>query len=339
MRVGIVGCGSIGKIHAMAVADIKGADLIAFADIREQRAQAYADEYAEGKAVAYASLEEMLEHEELDVVHICTPHICHVAMALTVLRKQLHVFLEKPPAISRTEFEVLKQAAAESAGRVGVCFQNRYNETTLKVDALLAGGTLGRIRGGRAFVTWNRGVPYYTESGWRGSIETEGGGVLINQSIHTLDLMLMWMGIPVSVEASMQNHHLKGLIDVEDTLEAYLIFSQDEEPVRASFFATNAYVSDEPIFIELACEHGFVRVEGSRIWYRDTEHQKPVFWQEEEEPLPGKAYWGHGHEACIQDYYNCLNTGEPYRNDLPSVENTFATVMDIYDSARNASEQ
>lgn len=333
-RVGLVGCGNIGSVHAKVIADIDDACLCAFADVRPERAEVFAERYGAAGVAVYDSLEAMLDGEDLDVVHICTPHVCHVPMAVTALKKDCHVFLEKPPALSREEFEQLEQAAAAGPGNVGICFQNRYNEATEKVSELLAGGTLGRIRGGRVFVTWNRNAPYYTESDWRGSLKTEGGGVLINQSIHALDLLLMWMGEPVSVEASMQNHRLKRYIEVEDTLEAYLTFSNEEEPVRATFFATNTYVSDEPVFIELACEHGFVRMEGGRVWYQTGEHQSPVFWQEAAQSLPGKAYWGNGHSACIRDFYQSLSTGEKYRNNLGSTEITFKTVMDIYDSAR-----
>ncbi len=333
-RVGLVGCGNIGNVHAMTIAGMSENRLCAFADIIPERARAFAGQYGTEDTAVYNSLEAMLKGEDLDVVHICTPHVCHVPMAITALKKNCHVFLEKPPALNRKEFEDLEQAAAVSRQAVGICFQNRYNEATEKVSELLAGGTLGKIRGGRVFVTWNRNAPYYTESGWRGSLKTEGGGVLINQSIHALDLLLLWMGEPVSVEASMQNHRLKGYIEVEDTLEAYLTFSNGEEPVRAAFFATNAYVSDEPVFIELACEHGFVRMEGGRVWYQTGEHSSPVFWQEADRSLPGKAYWGNGHGACIQDFYQSLDSGKPYRNSLSSTETTFKAVMDIYDSAR-----
>ncbi|MGL5434661.1 MAG: Gfo/Idh/MocA family protein [Lachnospiraceae bacterium] len=338
-RVGVVGCGNIGSVHAMTIANLNEARLCAFADIRPDRARAFAEQYTTAGAAVYNSLEAMLDREDLDVVHICTPHVCHVPMAITALKKNCHVFLEKPPALSREEFEQLEQATDASRMEVGICFQNRYNQATEKVSELLMDGTLGTIRGGRVFVTWNRNIPYYTESDWRGTLKTEGGGVLINQSIHALDLLLMWMGKPVSAEASMHNHRLKGYIEVEDTLEAYLTFSAGDEPIRASFYATNAYVSDEPVFIELACEHGFVRMEGGRVWYQTKEQTSPVFWQEAEQTMPGKAYWGNGHGKCISDFYDCLNSGKPYRNNLASVETTFKTVMDIYDSARGADRE
>lgn len=333
MRVALVGCGSIGRIHALAISEAKPAWLCGCADIRPERARAYAAEYGDGRAAGYDTMEALLEKENPDVVHICTPHFCHVPMAVTVLKQNRSVFLEKPPAISRQEFSRLKQAAEKSRGRIGICFQNRYNEAVQKVSGLLADGRLGSVRGGRVFVTWNRSASYYRESDWRGRLASEGGGALMNQSIHALDLLLGWMGRPLTVSASMQNHRLKNQIEVEDTLEAYLTFSSGEEPVRACFYSSNAYVADAPALIELVCEQGFVRMEGSRVWYQTKELRQPVLWTESQTVMPGKAYWGNGHSACIKDFYDCLSENRPFQNDLASVENTFQTVMDIYDCA------
>lgn len=339
MKVGLVGCGSIGRVHAMAINNIKGAQLCACADIKSEKARIFSDRYTGGQAAVYPDLEAMLSQEELDLVHICTPHMCHVPMAITVLQKGLHAFMEKPPAIGRPEFEQLKAVQAASCTRLGICFQNRYNEATVKVTELVAGGTFGNLRGGRAFVTWNRDASYYTGSEWRGRLALEGGGVLMNQSIHTLDLLLMWMGAPVMVEASMQNHHLKEYIEVEDTIEAYLTFTKGDNPVRAVFYATNTYVSDEPVFVELSFDGGFIRLEGDHIWYKDSTHQKPEYWQAGRQETLGKDYWGSGHAACIRDFYQCLAEGKPYQNDLKSTETTFDTVMKIYESAGAEAER
>lgn len=334
VRVGVIGCGNIGRVHAMILNEIKHTRLCALADIRIQHAEEYSAGFTNGEAAVYGSMEDMLEKEELDGVHICTPHYCHVPMAVEALRRGLHVFMEKPPAISKEQFKELLRVSKESRGRLGICFQNRYNDTTRKVSELLAEGKLGKIQGGRAFVTWHRDAPYYTESGWRGKLKTEGGGALMNQSIHALDLLLYWMGKPIRTEAAMSNHHLKGIVEVEDTLEAYLVFSEGQEPVSASFYATTAYAADAPVLLELACENGFVRLEGDSVWYQTPDREEPVCWKAPKAEVPGKAYWGSGHQACIRDFYDCLETGRIYPNDLASVENTFYTMMDIYDSAR-----
>lgn len=333
-RVGIIGCGNIGEVHAVMLNEIEQVRLSAFADICLKRAEEYSVRFTGGMAKAYGSLEDMLEKEELDVIHICTPHHCHVPMTIAALNKGLHVFMEKPPAISREQFEELSLAYGQSRGKLGICFQNRHNETTKKVNELLTQGSLGRIKGGRAFVTWHRDASYFAESSWRGKLKKAGGGVLINQSIHTLDLLLSWLGKPIRTEATMSNHHLGG-VEVEDTLEAYMVFTEEEDPVSASFYATTAYARDAPIFLELACENGFVQLEGDVVRYQTEEQEEPVVWKARKASLPGKTYWGSGHEACIRDFYDCLETEKVYSNDLASVQNTFYTMMDIYDFARN----
>ena len=238
-RVGVVGCGGIAQVHGTVLQHLEGVELVGCADIKPERAQAFAETYG-GRA--YSSMEELLEHEQLDAVHLCTPHYLHTPMAKLAASRGLHVFTEKPPVMTWeqwAEFRQLEQAPT----RVGVCFQNRYNPSVQLLREVLASGKAGKVLGARAFVTWHREAPYYTESGWRGSLQTEGGGVLINQSIHTLDLLGQFLGRATQVEASMMNHHLKGVIEVEDMMEAYLTWRSRRCPSPGPMAAKSAIAS------------------------------------------------------------------------------------------------
>lgn len=328
-RVAIVGCGGISQVHARVLGALESVELCAFADCRPDRAEKLAEQYGGERAGVYGSLREMLAAEKPHVVHICTPHHLHVPMALEVLGSGGSVFMEKPPAISSRQLGQLEQALAQSNGKLGVCFQNRYNPSTRKVDELLREERLGEVRGGRVFVTWNRDADYYRDSDWHGSWNTEGGGALINQSIHALDLLLRWLGEPDVVEASMGNHHLRGVAEVEDVVEAFLEFPGGK---RACFYATTAYVSDAPVQIELACEQGSIRVEEERVTVRHSQGDEEVYLMDAGGAM-GKAYWGSGHASCIGDFYHSLEEGIPYANDLASVTNTMQTVMRMYQSA------
>ena len=166
MRTALVGCGGIAAVHVKVLSAMADCELVGFADIIPERAQKFAAEYGGN---AYASLEEMMEKEKPEVLHICTPHYLHVPMAIYGLNCGVHVFMEKPPAISNEQFAQLEAAAAASEKKLGVCFQNRYNPCVQTVKKLLSSGEAGKIKGARAFVTWHREAPYYTESGWRGS--------------------------------------------------------------------------------------------------------------------------------------------------------------------------
>lgn len=147
-KVAIVGCGGISQVHARVLGAMEGVELCAFVDCRLDRAEKLAGQYGEGGAGIYGDLKEMLMAKEPQVVHICTPHYLHVPMALEVLAGGGSVFMEKPPAISIRQFKQLEQALTQSNGKLGICFQNRHNPSTKKVDELLREGRLGEIRGG-----------------------------------------------------------------------------------------------------------------------------------------------------------------------------------------------
>ena len=325
MKAVIVGCGNIGAVHAESIRRLEGVSLCAAADIRPERAASYAEKYG---CRAYASLEEMLEKERPDVLHICTPHYLHVPMTTYELQRGIHVFCEKPPVISEEQLDALTRAAAEGPGRAGFCFQNRYNPGVLFIRELLASGRLGKIKGARGIVTWNRGEAYYTQSGWRGRLETEGGGALINQSIHTMDLLGVFLGRPVSVEAQTANHHLPGVIEVEDMMEAYIRYAD----AAACFYATTAYTEDAPPLIEFSCEKGIVRMEDPEVTiiWPDGRREHPETVRKQ---AFGKSYWGSGHLDCIADFYRCLRTGERFAQDLDGVRDTIRLMLAAYRSA------
>lgn len=327
VRTGIIGCGNIGRVHAEILKHMEQVEIRAFTDKDKERALCFASAYGTEDTNSYTSLFEMLDNEELDVLHICTPHFFHVPMAEEALAKKIHVFMEKPPAVSAEEFFSLKKAKEQSGKEVGICFQNRYNETTEKIFEILKTKSLGNLKGARAFVTWNRQAEYYETDDWRGKWATEGGGVLINQAIHTLDLLTCFFGKADQVEASLQNHHLKGLIEVEDTIEAYLTFPSGS----VCFYATNAYVEDAPVYLELVCEKGKIKMEGESLEITGKNGERIRYDFAAQEPWEGKKYWGSSHKRCIQDFYDSIEQGRAYRNNLESTENTFLLTMKLYD--------
>lgn len=331
MKAAIAGCGIIAAVHARCLAGMKDAELTAFADIRPERAQEFAKEYGGN---AYASIDEMLEKEQIDVLHICLPHYLHVPVAIQALKAGVNVFMEKPPAISREQLKQLQAAEEGAEAKLGICFQNRYNPCTQAVKDLVNSGKPGKILGVRGVVTWSRGAEYYKDSGWRGTLDKEGGGALINQSVHTLDLMAYLAGTPLAVEASAGNHHLKNVIEVEDTMEAYIRF---EGGAVGCFYATTAYSSNPKPLIELDCEKMTIRMEDpdAAIYYPDG--------TKEEMELPvvmgyGKSYWGSGHDACIRDFYGCLKEGKEFWLNLRTLDETIRLMLAVYESARGAGE-
>lgn len=326
-RVGVVGCGGIAQVHGAVLQHLEGVELVACADIRPERAQAFAENFG-GKA--YDSMEAMLEGEQLDAVHLCTPHYLHTPMAKLAVERGLHVFTEKPPVINREQWEQF-QELEKAPVRVGVCFQNRYNRSVGLMKDVLRSGKAGKVLGARAFVTWHREAPYYTESGWRGALDTEGGGVLINQSVHTLDLLGQFLGRADRVEAVMANHHLKNVIQVEDMMEAYLQFGE----ASALFYATTAYCADSPVLVEVVCEKATLRMEEQEVTLTWKDGTKEHFQlAAPKSPATGKAYWGASHGLCIADFYHCVRKNQPFRNDISGIRDTVELMLAMYESAR-----
>lgn len=329
MNTAIVGCGAIAKVHADCIRKSDGHRLVAFADIVKERAQQFADRY---QAAAYESLEEMLAGERIEVLHICTPHYLHVPMAIYALEHGVHVFMEKPPVISMEQLQQLEMLQTDR--QLGFCFQNRYNPSVVIVKKLLESGEAGEIIGARGIVTWNRGESYYGQSDWRGRLSTEGGGALINQSIHTMDLLAYFLGTPVSVNAVMANHHLTDAIEVEDMMEAFLCFERGR---KACFYATTAYVADAPPLIEIVCEDRTIRIEDMEVTYCYKDHriEKPLV--KSQEGL-GKSYWGSGHRSCIEDFYQSIENNSPFALNLPNIKDSVLLMLGMYESARTGRE-
>lgn len=322
-KVCVIGCGGIAQVHGAALSNMENVTLAACCDIVPERAQAYAEKF---HCTPYTDYETLLDKEQPDAVHLCTPHFLHTEMAERAAERGVHVFTEKPPVISWDEWERLQKAGEKV--RIGVCVQNRYNPNNEKAFSILASGEMGSVKGARACVFWDRGKYYYASGDWRGKWATEGGGALINQSVHTLDLLLLFLGKPDIVSCHMANRRLQGIIEVEDTVEAYL---QSGEK-RGIFFATNAYAGNAPVMIEIVTEKGTLHLEDDWL---DIKKEGKTEHLTFEMPTPmGKGYWGSGHFACIQDYYRCMEQGIPFRNDLQGVKTTVETMLTMYEQGR-----
>lgn len=316
----IVGCGAISKVHAAVLKSMPDVRVAACADIVKPRAEALAEGL---NAKVYDSLDEMLDNEQIDVLHICTPHALHTPMILKTVSRGIAVFSEKPPAVTFDQWEAL--CALPDSARVGVCFQNRYNPETQAIRGLLDAGTYGKILGSRAFVTWKRDGKYYESSPWRGTWLEAGGGALANQAIHTLDLMVSLLGAPTASETRMENRHLRGMIEVEDTVESFIRFGG----ATGIFYCTTAYAGDAPVLLEILCERATLRIErsGLDILLDDGTREHRAFSRPE--PL-GKSYWGNGHVPCIRDFYDRMGDNLPPAIGIPEIDATMRLMLEMY---------
>ncbi len=322
LRTAIVGCGGIAQVHQRALETIENVEIAACVDVVPERAVRLAEKCG---ARAYADLEGMLAAERPDTVHLCTPHALHVPQARIAAAAGAAVFTEKPPAVSREQWAELKEIGRKTT--VAVCFQNRFNPNVLEAEKMLSAGEMGKVYGVRAFLTWRRDAGYY-QDGWHGRWESEGGGTLINQAIHTLDLLIRFLGRPDEVRCTMANHHLQDIMPEEDTVEMYLRTGER----RGLLYASCAGVRDEPVILEIQAERGNLRLEENRLEIR-TEQGVEIRECGMDKAL-GKSYWGAGHRACIADFYQALSEGRPQKNSLASCEDTVEALMCAYEQAR-----
>jgi predicted dehydrogenase len=301
----VIGCGTISGVHLEAIRKLEGADLVAVCDADPDRAGVAGQRYG---VPAFTSHRQLLDEVRPDVVHVCTPHDQHVPVALDCLPAGVNVLLEKPVGATVEEAERLIEAADRHPEvKVGVCLQNRYNTAVRAARDLLESGDLGAVRGGSATLLWHRGPEYYRARPWRGRKLESGGGVLINQAIHTLDLLEWLLGDVARVRGNTGRYGLDDVVDVEDTASLLL---DHVGGARSVLFATNTNVTDTPVTIEIVTESAVLRIHGDlTVTYLDG-RTTTVAERRVETPL-GKAYWGASHDLLIADFHRTL--GRPQR--------------------------
>ena len=198
-RFVLVGAGVIGKQHSEVIRSLADrVELVAVVDVHPDRAEKVAAEHG---AATYPSLTEALAAVETDVVSICTPTGTHGALAIEALRAGRHVIIEKPAEVTVERTDEIIAAQREAGTVVSVISQHRFDRSTEIAVAAIERGELGRLTSGIAAIDWWRGQNYYDSGEWRGTWDLDGGGALMNQGVHTVDLLVATLGRPVEVFA------------------------------------------------------------------------------------------------------------------------------------------
>ena len=323
LRVAVVGCGDISAVHLAVIEAHPGAELVAVCDADPWRLATAADKFG---VPGYATHGELVAASAPDVVHVCTPHNTHAPIAIDLLDAGVDVILEKPVGHTREAARALAEAAERSSGMLGVCFQNRYNAPVEQAKRLLDSGELGAVAGASATVLWHRDEAYYRSRPWRGRWETGGGGLLMNQAIHTIDLLQWLLGDVESTSGGVATRMLADVIEVEDTADMVLTHAGG---ARSTLFATLSNIVDAPVAIEIVAEHATLTLRGDLT----------VAWQDgrvevvsERVHAPAeRAYWGVSHERLIADFYAAVRRREPFWIDVAEASKSLAIIQDVYD--------
>lgn len=328
LRVGIIGCGGISRVHLDSLLNMNNAKIVAVCDIKPDRLKAAQERTG---ADAYDNWEALLKREDIDIVHILTPHYLHAPMSIAALKAGKHVLTEKPMATTVEDAHKMIDAAKDAKGTLSVIFQNRYNASTVAVKEMLEKGELGKLVCARASICWHREAPYYTESGWRGSLTTEGGGTLINQAIHTLDL-LSYLGGPIKrVLGHVSTDLLRDSIEVEDNCHAVFEY---ESGAKGVLHATNNYGIDAPILLELVFENATYQLLAEKLLKVEDGVPTLVLKGDSAEHLGEKSYWGDSHKIQISKLYECIQNGVPFEIDGKSAFPALNLVKAIQESSK-----
>ena len=328
---GVVGCGVVADYHIGAILDTEGARLAAVSDVVAARAQEVGEEHG---IAWYTDYKQMLASPEVDVVCITTPSGIRIPIATDAAAAGKHIIIEKPIDVTLEKADRIIQAA-EDAGVVLMCiFQLRYGEEINKVRKAVQEGKLGKIVLGDAYIKWYRPQEYYDSAGWRGTWDMEGGGALMTQGIHTVDLLLWVMGPVKRVSARMGA--LVHNVEVEDTIVAILEY---ESGALGVIEATTASHPGMPAKLEFSGSRGTVVMEADQITVWDIEGEEAQVAEKAGTDIAkaasdSKTFGTEGHKAQIGEMVRILNGGGQPMIDGPEARKTVELILAIYESAR-----
>lgn len=350
LQFAIIGCGVIGPTHAAALAALQpqGARLAAFVDEVPARAEALAAQYgAEAK-----SFQDVLADPSIDAVTIGVPSGLHAELGARALRAGKHVVVEKPMDISLAACDRLLAAQKESGKRLAVISQHRFDHASIEIKAALAQNQLGPIVFAEARVPWYRTQEYYDSGGWRGTWALDGGGALMNQGVHTADLM-RWLCGPVETVYAQARTLAHERIETEDVLTATLTFANG---------AIGTLSASTALYPGFAVRIGVYGTEGSAIMEGDMLHTLKTKTGREDGGEAAQAHalqvatggtkaateeiahatgasdpaaiWGAAHEAQLADFLHCCRTGAQPVVDGAEGRKAVELVLAVYESAR-----
>jgi predicted dehydrogenase len=349
LRFGIIGCGGVGPTHAGALLRIDEAELVATADTIPQRAQDLAAKLKLTKV--YHSDEALLADPDIDIVCICTPSGMHADHTDRAMRAGKHVVVEKPMEITLEACDRMIAVSRETGKKLTVISQHRFDPATILVKEAIDSGKLGKIILATASVKWWRKQHYYDVANWRGTWAGDGGGSLMNQGVHTVDI-LQWLtgGIESVFGHTMTAAHN---IETEDIAVAALKFNCGAvgtltastaafpgSPARIEIFGTEGsaiiegdrlkqmtFKNGETVTPEAAASDAVSVAQGGTASVKDEATRRAAFSDK-------KAGWGDAHRAQILDLIHAIRTDTQALMDGPAARKPVEVVLSIYESAR-----
>jgi UDP-N-acetyl-2-amino-2-deoxyglucuronate dehydrogenase len=329
VRIGIVGAGNISDTHARAATAIPGVTIAAVVGDNAAKAAALASRFG---ATAYQDFTAFLAHRPMDIVSIGSPSGLHAAQTIAAVERGLHAIVEKPLDVTTDRVDAVIAAADRANVKVGVFFQDRLKPAMVDLKTAIDEGRLGTpvLASGR--VKWYRPPEYYGESRWRGKMALDGGGALMNQGVHTVDLLLWLLGPVARVRAATATR--VHAIEVEDTAAAILEFESGALGVIEA--ATSVYPGYARR-VEVTGSEGTIVLEDDRLVRIDlrssTSHLVPAESAGESAASPVVSD-ATPHRRVLENFLAAIRTGAPLACDAREGRRSVAVVEAIYESAR-----
>jgi UDP-N-acetyl-2-amino-2-deoxyglucuronate dehydrogenase len=340
IRFAVIGAGAIGDVHARAIRSLPdGAALSLVVSTREATARRMAEAYGAG---GYSTdYDAVLADPDIDAVSICTPSGSHADQAVAALQAGKHVMIEKPMAVSLEAADRILAAERVSGRKVAVVSQHRFDGSTEKVIAAIQAGDLGRLTSGIASTAWWRGQSYYDAGRWRGTWAMDGGGAIMNQTIHMIDLLVAMMGVPTEVFAytACLAHER---VEVEDTAVAVVRFGSGALGILHG--TTAAYPGVDASVRVFGTKGSAVISDDELVYFHRNAGQAPEFHMPvpvaetnqvtDADALPVEQHrLEAAHVAQFADLVDAIRSDRPVRVGTREARAVLAVVLSLYASA------
>jgi UDP-N-acetyl-2-amino-2-deoxyglucuronate dehydrogenase len=339
VKTGVIGCGVVSLSHIDSYLQIEGSELVAICDLRKDRIEAARERHPDLTAKAYTSVDALLAESDVEAVSICTDHASHEEIFRKCLEAGKHVICEKALTTNRASLERMVRMGRESNLVTTGIFQHRFDSVYRACREIIEEELLGTLLTVSIQHQAFRANEYYTQDAWRGTWSGEGGSLLINQSIHFLDILQWLTGGVRSVSAHLDNLAHGNVIETEDTAAISMELGNG---ALATFAASTGSHRTWDSYMQLIGTDGDLHLENqtvTRCTHRDSamaeKIQKRLGGIDDETGVArAKEYYGPSHPAQIEDFLNAVRSGGKPFVSLEDAAETVALVLAIYESAK-----
>ncbi len=338
-RCAVVGTGVVGEWHVRVIPKVPNCELVAVCDIDRSKA-VKALEKNKMEAPIYTDALEMYRKEQIDAVHVCTPSGDHKGPVITAMEHGKNVVCEKPMEIHLDRIDQMIEGAKKNKVKLAGIFQNRWNEANAALRDAVKENRFGRIGWAGAITPWYRTDQYYADGGWRGTWKLDGGGAVMNQGVHQVDL-IQWIVGPVKTVSAMASSRIHAAIEVEDTLTCALQF---ENGAYGTYVSTTAMWPGGAVRIEIGGEFGSAISENGlkRYEFKDARPSDKELMARLD-PAAAKNTGGGANPADLEldlhgknllSIYSSWEKGEEAQTWGPEARKAVAIIQAMYESAR-----